>query len=157
VLNPSPEAGQASSIRVGIAALPAGTGAALIVLGDQPFLPPAVIPALLAARRHTRKAIVAPRYRDGRGNPVLFSREVFPELLEVSGDQGARAVLESDPERVALVDFDLPMPRDLDTTEDYDGLRGPRDPVYTGRTMRAEIKKIQDLMEGADYVTDAAI
>jgi len=127
--NPHPEAGQASSIRVGIGALPAGTEAVLIALGDQPFLAGEIIPALLAARERTGKAIVAPRYRDGRGNPVLFSRELFGELLDISGDQGARSVVERDAGRVALVDFDLPMPQDLDTPEDYDRLRSPPYPV----------------------------
>ena len=128
-VNPHPEAGQGGSIGVGIAALPAGTEAALIVLGDQPFLPAEVIRALIAARARTGKAIVAPRYRDGRGNPVLFARQVFPELLGIAGDQGARSVVERDPARVALVDFDFPMPQDLDTPEDYDRLRSPGNPV----------------------------
>ena len=128
-INPHPEEGQANSIRVGIGALPAGTEAVLIALGDQPFLAGEIIPALLAARERTGKAIIAPRYRDGRGNPVLFSRELFGELLEVSGDQGARSVVQRDAGRVALVDFDLPMPQDLDTPEDYDRLRAPPYPV----------------------------
>ena len=114
---------------MGIGALPAGTEAVLIALGDQPFVAGEIIPALLAARERTGKAIVAPRYRDGRGNPVLFSRELFGELLEVSGDQGARSVVERDAGRVTLVDFDLPMPQDLDTPEDYDRLRAPPYPV----------------------------
>ena len=128
-VNPHPEAGQGSSIGVGIAALPAGAEAALIVLGDQPFLPGEIIPALVTARGRTGKAIVAPRYRDGRGNPVLFTRQVFPELLGIAGDQGARSVVERDPDRVALVDFDFPMPQDLDTPEDYDRLRSAGNPV----------------------------
>jgi molybdenum cofactor cytidylyltransferase len=129
VHNPSPEAGQASSIRIGVRALPRETEAVLIALGDQPFVPSRVIGALLAALRKTGKAIVAPRYRDGRGNPVLFGRETFAELLEVSGDQGARSVVERDASRVALVDFDLPMPQDVDTPEDYRRLRSPDNPV----------------------------
>ena len=128
-INPNPEAGQAGSIRVGISALPPQTEAALIVLGDQPFLAREIIPALLAALARTGKAIVAPRYRDGRGNPVLFTREIFPELLAIAGDQGARSVVERDPDRVALVDFDFPMPQDLDTPEDYDGLRLSLEPM----------------------------
>jgi molybdenum cofactor cytidylyltransferase len=127
VVNPSPESGQASSVRTGVAALPAGTEAALIVLGDQPMLGEAIIQALVAARRRTGKPIVAPRYRDGRGNPVLFSHEIFPELLAIQGDQGARSVVERDPDRVTLVDFDVPMPADVDTPEDYSRLRGERE------------------------------
>jgi molybdenum cofactor cytidylyltransferase len=124
-VNDHPESGQASSIRVGIAALAPETEATLIVLGDQPALPPEIIPALVAALERTGKAIAAPRYREGRGNPVLFARVTFPELLTITGDQGARSVLERDPGRVALVDFDLDMPQDLDTPADYDRLRSP--------------------------------
>jgi molybdenum cofactor cytidylyltransferase len=122
-VNPTPEAGQSSSIRIGIAALPERTDAALIVLGDQPFLSREIIPALLAAFTRTGKPIVVPRYRDGRGNPVLFGRAMFPELVQVVGDQGARALIERDPSWVAEVEFDSPMPQDIDTPDDYDRLQ----------------------------------
>jgi len=54
---------------------------------------------------------------------------MFPELLELSGDQGARSIIERDPGRVTLVDFDVPMPADVDTPEDYGRLRSPDNPV----------------------------
>ena len=131
VVNPAPEEGQAGSVRVGIAALPASADSALIALGDQPMLPPSIIPALLAARRTSDKSIVAPRYRDGQGNPVLFKREIFPELLRLDGDQGARPIIQKDPARVEWVDLDLVMPPDVDTPGDYEKIRatlrgGPR-------------------------------
>jgi molybdenum cofactor cytidylyltransferase len=123
VANPAPEEGQASSLRAGIAALPASVDAVLIALGDQPWLDPAIIPALLAARRTSAKLIVAPRYRDGQGNPVLFKREIFPELLRLAGDQGARPIIQREPARVEWVDLDLPMPPDVDTPDDYEKIR----------------------------------
>ena len=129
VVNPSPEAGQSSSIRMAVAALTTGAEPVLIALGDQPFVPPAVIPALRAGLEGTGKAIAAPRYRGERGNPVLFDRRVVPELLALSGDRGARPVIDRDHSRVALVDFDIDMPRDLDTPEDYDALRSAVHPV----------------------------
>ena len=122
-VNPAPEEGQASSLRAGITALPASVDAALIALGDQPSLAPSIIPALLAARRTTPKLIVAPRYRDGQGNPVLFKREIFPELLRLTGDQGARPILQKEPARVQWVELDLPMPPDVDTLDDYEKIR----------------------------------
>jgi molybdenum cofactor cytidylyltransferase len=122
-VNPVPEEGQAGSVRAGIAALPASVDAALIALGDQPLLAPAIIPALLAARRTSPKLIVAPRYRDGQGNPVLFKREIFPELLRLTGDQGARPIIQKEPARVEWVDLDLPMPPDVDTPDDYEKIR----------------------------------
>lgn len=122
-VNPAPEEGQASSLRTGIAALPASVDAVLIALGDQPSLAPAIIPALLAARRTSPKLIVAPRYRDGQGNPVLFKREIFPELLRLTGDQGARPIIKKEPARVEWVELDLPMPPDVDTLDDYEKIR----------------------------------
>ncbi|OGL00822.1 MAG: hypothetical protein A3E31_14405 [Candidatus Rokubacteria bacterium RIFCSPHIGHO2_12_FULL_73_22] len=117
--NPRPESGQGSSIAVGVAALKPWTRAALIALGDQPRLPAAVVPALLAAHARSGKAIVAPVYGGAQGNPVLFAASVFPELRALAGDAGARAVVAADPERVARVPFDLPMPPDVDTPEDF--------------------------------------
>jgi molybdenum cofactor cytidylyltransferase len=122
-VNPAPEEGQASSLRAGIAALPASVDAVLIALGDQPSLAPSIIPALLAARRTSPKLIVAPRYRDGQGNPVLFKREILPELLRLTGDQGARPIIQKEPARVEWVELDLPMPPDVDTLDDYEKIR----------------------------------
>jgi molybdenum cofactor cytidylyltransferase len=123
VVNPAPEEGQAGSVRAGIAALPAPVDTALIALGDQPALEPSIIPALLAARRTSTRPIVAPRYRDGPGNPVVFKREIFPELLRLTGDQGARPVIQKEPARVEWVELDLPMPPDVDTPADYEKIR----------------------------------
>lgn len=129
VQNPRPEAGQASSIACGVGALAPGVEAGLIVLGDQPALPPEIIPRLLQTFTQSGKSIVAPVYRGVQGNPVLFAASVFPELLSLTGDRGARSVVEKDPARVAAVPFDLPMPADLDMLEDYGRLRPRGEPV----------------------------
>jgi molybdenum cofactor cytidylyltransferase len=118
VVNPCPEAGQGSSIASGASALSPSAAAALVVLGDQPRLPAGVIPALLAARNRTGKAIVAPVYRGTRGTPVLFDAAVFPELAALTGDVGARSVVDARVERVATVQVDAPVPLDVDTPED---------------------------------------
>jgi molybdenum cofactor cytidylyltransferase len=118
-VNPRPQAGQGSSIAVGMAALKPWTAAVLIALGDQPRLPEGVIAALLQAHAETGKAIVAPVYRGVQGTPVLFAAEVFAELRALDGDAGARAIVQARPERVARVAIDAPMPLDVDTPEDY--------------------------------------
>ncbi len=117
--NAQPEKGQGSSIAVGVAALAPGTDAALIVLGDQPRLPHTVIPALLQAFRGGGVAIVTPVYRGSQGTPVVFAAEVFSELRGLKGDAGARTVVRARPDRVREICFDLPMPDDVDTPEDY--------------------------------------
>jgi molybdenum cofactor cytidylyltransferase len=118
-VNPRPQAGQGSSIVVGMAALKPWTAAVLIALGDQPRLPEGVIPALLQAREKTARPIVAPVYRGMQGTPVLFSGDVFAELAALAGDAGARAVVQAKSGRVARVELDVPMPLDVDTPEDY--------------------------------------
>jgi molybdenum cofactor cytidylyltransferase len=128
-VNPTPESGQASSVGVGVSALPEGTDAVLIALGDQPGVPAEVIPALIEALKQPGKAIAVPRYADGLGNPVLFASSVFAELLALGGDRGARAVIERDPSRLAVVDVASPMPRDIDTLEDFESLSAPDNPT----------------------------
>jgi len=124
-VNPTPEAGQGTSVSAGVRALPPGTTAVVIALGDQPGVPAEVIPALLEALKRPGKAVAAPRYADGLGNPVLFAAPVFHELLALAGDRGARAVVLRDPSRLAQVDIGAPMPRDIDTPEDYESLSSP--------------------------------
>ncbi len=119
VTNPRPRDGQGSSIAVGVKALKPWTAAALIALGDQPHVPAAVVPALLAEFARGGKVIVAPVYRGTQGTPVLFGSDAFGELAALTGDAGARTIVAARPERVALVAFDLPMPADVDTPEDF--------------------------------------
>jgi molybdenum cofactor cytidylyltransferase len=128
VVNPRYAEGQSTSLRAGLDALRPGTEAALIALGDQPLPEPELIRRLVAAHRQTRQPVVVPRYRDGRGNPVLFAAAVFDELRAVSGDQGGRGVVARDPGRVAEVAVDAPMPADVDTWADYESLAGRRSP-----------------------------
>jgi molybdenum cofactor cytidylyltransferase len=119
VANPRPQDGQGTSIAVGVAALKPWTRAALITLGDQPRVPDMVVRTLLDAFQRSGKVIVAPVYRGTQGTPVVFSSEVFGELRALTGDAGARAVVQAHPERVEAVAFDLAMPPDVDTPEDY--------------------------------------
>ena len=119
VENPHPEAGQGSSIAVGVAALSPATTAVIIALGDQPRMPEDVVPALLSTWRRTGSAIVTPVYRGVQGTPVLFAAEVFPELVALTGDAGGRGVVGARPERVTRVALDTAMPMDIDTPEDF--------------------------------------
>lgn len=118
--NPDYAVGQSTSLRAGIAALGPEVAAALVMLGDQPFVTPEILGRIVAEWRSSRAAIVAPVYAGQRGNPVLFARALFPELLAISGDQGARGVLAANPSRIRPVPFDDDRPlADIDTPEDY--------------------------------------
>jgi molybdenum cofactor cytidylyltransferase len=116
------QSGMSTSLRSGVrGALDRWPEAAgiLIALGDQPLLDDRIVKRLIIAfTSSTRALVVAPRYRGDRGNPVVFSRELADELLEITGDQGARAIIERDPGRVTYVDFDSVPPVDIDTRQD---------------------------------------
>ncbi len=121
--NPDYAQGQSTSLRAGVAALAAKTEAALILLGDQPLLTADMLNMLIAAWKRAASPIVAPVYGGQRGNPVLFSRALFPELLAVSGDQGGRAVLQRHAGETLLVQMEDPAAAlDVDTWQEYQAL-----------------------------------
>ena len=130
VVNPEFVTGMSSSLRQGVQyALEHWRTAdgLLIALGDQPMAGTGIVEMLIERFRTTpdepgRPLIVAPRYRGELGNPVLFARSLGPELLAVTGDRGARGVVECDPTRVSYVDFDRAPPRDVDTPGDVTAL-----------------------------------
>jgi molybdenum cofactor cytidylyltransferase len=122
--NPDHETGMASSMRAGLSACGPEVEAALIALGDQPFQRPELFDRLVAAYRDSGQAIVVPLYAGQRGNPVVFDRSLFPELLEQQGDQGGRAVLAAHTEAIQSVPIEsADQQRDLDTWRDYETAR----------------------------------
>ena len=129
VVNPAYGEGMSTSLRAGIGALGSVVRAAVVALGDQPRVGPAVVRALCDAYRHTRQPLVVPSYAGARGNPVLVDRSLFGELLAVTGDEGARGVIARDPARVHRVEFPFAMPLDVDTHVDLERLRHGGDGV----------------------------
>ncbi len=104
--------GMAASLRAGIAAVPPEWQAILVALGDMPLIHPATLAALAAAQ-----GIVIPRYNGHRGNPVRWPRSHFPDLAALTGDTGARALLER--HHVEFLDFQDPgILADIDTPAD---------------------------------------
>lgn len=117
VENPNYAEGIGASVRAGVAALPEAVTAAMFLLADQPFVGVELISAL--CRRSTESNIVAPVAAGQRGNPTLFGRAFFPELLQASGDSGGRTVIHAHPEALAFVDWPAEDLVDVDTPEDY--------------------------------------
>ena len=125
VRNESWSEGMSSSMRRGLRASSSEVQAVLMVLGDQPALTAALLQSLVARYRATRAPIVAPVYRGRRGNPVIFDRALFPELLAVQGDRGGRALVVRYQDRMEKVEVDNPaVVMDVDSPQDYDGLLG---------------------------------
>jgi molybdenum cofactor cytidylyltransferase len=111
--------GMSASLKRGVDALEAAD-AIVVTLGDQPGLRSDAIRRVVARWRETEAAIVVPRYAgdDRQAHPVLFARSVYPELLTLGGDVGARSVIARDAGRVASAALDWNAPRDVDTIED---------------------------------------
>lgn len=115
--------GQSTSLHMGVAALSPEAAAAIFILGDQPLIGPAVLDSLIAAYRETAAPVVQPSYDGQRGNPVLIARALFPELLTITGDQGARNVIRAHAAEVHAIPIPGTTPTDdLDTEEDYQRL-----------------------------------
>jgi molybdenum cofactor cytidylyltransferase len=124
VVNDNWAAGQSSSVRTGLLALPETCEACLFVLADQPNLTSALLDQVLATYRRTLASLVAPAHRGRRGNPVLFARALFPELLQMRGDQGGRQVMKRHEHEVETVDVaDESLFLDIDTMDDYERAR----------------------------------
>lgn len=116
--------GMASSIRAGIKALENyEADNVLIMLCDQPFADAKLISAMQTRQQETGKAIVACSYGNTIGVPALLSKSLFPELLLLKGNEGAKHILKDRPQELTIVSFDIGA-IDIDTAEDYDHLTG---------------------------------
>ncbi len=117
VRNPAFRSGQASSLAAALHEVDDASEAAVILMADQPGVTAAVVSALIAGFRATRKQIVRAVYRDGPG-PALLSREIYAEAGHLHGDTGARILMASHPEWVEDISIDAPAPHDIDTPGD---------------------------------------
>jgi len=122
------EQGQSTSVLAGLRAC--SGRAAVVLLGDQPFVGTGAVERLVAAFANGARVAVA-TYGGKRRNPVLLSREVWPLLeAELAGDEGARSVLRRHPELVVEVPCEgVGDPTDVDTREDLRRLEEMHGPV----------------------------
>ena len=116
--------GMASSIRMGLTYMmelfPKVDGVIILVC-DQPYLHHGLIKTLIDAQRDTGLPASAASYGGKLGTPALFHKALFPDLLSLSGDTGARKMLERNRENVVEVEFEMGIV-DIDTQEDYERL-----------------------------------
>jgi molybdenum cofactor cytidylyltransferase len=125
-VNESYRLGMLTSIQAGLRALPEDAGAAVIMLGDQPFLPSRVVDGVVAAYETGGGSIVIPTFRGRRGHPVLIDLKYKDEVLAIEPLDGLRALMRARPGDILEVDVaDANILRDLDTPEDFAGLPKP--------------------------------
>ena len=124
VHNPDWAEGMGSSLRAGLAAVPAGCAAAVLALADQPLVGPEAVRRLIRAYAGGAAVAVA-TYAGQPRNPVLISRVYWPQVCELAvGDVGARPFLRAHPELVTPIACDdTGQPDDVDTPADLDRVR----------------------------------
>jgi molybdenum cofactor cytidylyltransferase len=119
--------GMASSIRCGLSTLletTPSTEAVILLVCDQPYITSALLNDIIKAHQETNKPIITCTYENTFGPPTLFHKSMFPELLQLKGDTGARKIIQQFTNEVATIPF--PLGRiDIDTPSDFDNLITP--------------------------------
>ncbi len=150
VINPDPERGLASSLRIGLAEVDPAADAVLVVLGDQPLVAVETIRSLLNAPGDSTRPAIVPAYADDRGrNPVLLRRAAFGLAEEASGDRGLGPVLAAHPELV----LEIPMAGENPDVDTRNDLARVVEASWAAR-VRAngeQVDRVREVPDGADF------
>ena len=122
VVNPDYQRGQLSSLQVAIRHIKNDDrcDGMLVHLVDHPFIDVPLVDVLIETFYETKKLVVVPRHKGKRGHPVIFSRDLFEELLNAPIDQGAKAVVNAHREETLEIEWqDQGITLDIDTPELY--------------------------------------
>lgn len=120
--------GMSTSLRVGIRVLPPEAEAVVVLLADMPRVSAVQVDRLIDAFDAKQPSIVVPQRNGKRGNPILWPREFFARMQAVSGDKGARGLLEEHPQRIRSVEMDDDaIHADVDTPDNLQALNKPLD------------------------------
>ena len=125
VLNTEFSEGCAASYRSGLAAADPRAEGVMILLGDQPGVDAEAIGRVADSWRGERSPIVIASYQGVPGHPLLFDRQLFPDLAALRGDKAAWKLVDQHPDWVRAVEIGRPLPRDVDTWADYSALQRP--------------------------------
>lgn len=122
VENPSYSEGMSTSLKAGIQKIINDEKDAVMIFnGDMPFIKTSTIDSIIATYEKSKAVIIAPFYGGKRGHPVLFDRKLFPELLGIFGDKGAREILQKHLHQVVFFNVDDPgIHQDIDCSDDYE-------------------------------------
>lgn len=115
--------GQSTSVIAGLKAISPESEGALILVGDQPLVKTELINSLIDLFNKNPSLIAAPTFQGQTRNPVIFHKELFSDLLKLTGDRGAKGLIEKYKAKAVFLDWDDESPfLDVDTWEDYEKL-----------------------------------
>jgi molybdenum cofactor cytidylyltransferase len=120
-VNPEPDRGMLSSVRVGLESLPPGTNAMLLALADQPRISIGVVSRIRQAYQSSGKGIVVPTHAGKRGHPTLIDLDTYGDAIRaLDGSAGLKPLVRGHPEDTLELELpDQGILADLDTPEDY--------------------------------------
>jgi molybdenum cofactor cytidylyltransferase len=120
IINDAADRGQSTSAIGGLWAIDPKSDGALFLVGDQPMIQSKLIDSLVRRFENSAALIVAPNFQGQARNPVLFRRDLFPELLHLTGDRDGRVLIEKYRKKTALVEWNDEMSfNGIDAGQDY--------------------------------------
>jgi molybdenum cofactor cytidylyltransferase len=128
ILNPEFQGGLSTSLKTGLLLVQHSHPSVMFLLADQPFVTAATLNLLLEQFYRSARSMCVPTLKGRRGNPALFSRSLYPELLQITGDQGGRSVIAAHLDQLLTVE--IPDPEfffDIDVPDDLGKLRAAPD------------------------------
>jgi molybdenum cofactor cytidylyltransferase len=124
VFNPEFQDGLSTSLKAGLLRAQDSYPSVMFLLADQPLVTAATLDLMLEQFYRSAQSICVPTLKGRRGNPVLFSRSLYSELLQITGDQGGRSVIAAHPDQLLTVEIGHPgFFFDIDTPDDFEKLR----------------------------------
>ena len=119
VFNKDFESGVASSIKTGLNNLSEKTEAFFICLGDMPMVNPNIYNQLI--KSINKREIIVPTYKGQQGNPVLFAKSMREKIINISGDVGAKKILELNKDKILNLEInDQCVTKDFNTQDSFD-------------------------------------
>ena len=119
VFNKDFESGIASSIKTGLNILSEKTEAFFICLGDMPMVNLNIYNQLI--KSINKKEIIVPTYKGQQGNPVLFAKSMREKIINISGDVGAKKILELNKDKILNLEInDQCVTKDFNTQDSFD-------------------------------------
>jgi molybdenum cofactor cytidylyltransferase len=119
VINPDYEAGINSSLKSGVAALPADVAGAMVLLADMPYVTAEMIAGLIQRFRTTEAPLVISDYDGVNAPPMLYDRSLFSELLAMTGEGCGRQVVKRHRDEAEVLAWPASALTDLDVPDDY--------------------------------------
>jgi molybdenum cofactor cytidylyltransferase len=122
--NHAADRGQSTSVIAGVWAIDPKSDGALLLADDQPTIRPELINSLLERFENSTALIVTPSFQGQIRNPILFRRDLFPKLLQLTGDRDGRELVKEYRKKTALVEWNDEVSfKDIDVRHNYERIK----------------------------------